>query len=449
MSRASRVPRRTYPSDLSGQWRALQNDPLLARFAASRERLACDPYRPLYHFTSPENALNDPNGLCFWQGRWHLFYQGYPPEDPRQHWGHAVSDDLIHWQDLPYAIYPDPEECCFSGATLVEPDRVLAMYHGTECGNMLAVSDDPLLLRWRKLTGGPVIPMRSADGAPLPYSVFDPCIWKKGEAYYALSGGTLPHPVTGRRTRAEFLFRSEDLVHWTYLHPFLEGDGFGRPGDDGACPYFWPLGERHLLLHFSHMSGGKYLIGDYDRDRDVFRVCNGGSFNSGSWYAGGVHAPSAAPDGQGGVIAIWNLNVGKPTPGWDQVMSLPRRLTLTGAYRDELAIEPAGNTDALRTAHVHVGETALPAGREVVLDGVEGDVLELRAVFDPRNVPALELNAARARPAGGHPHSVLPPARQYQLGNVRRDGLDRGARQPACSGRHVRLAAAGRGDPRA
>ena len=68
-----------------------------------------------------------------------------PPEDPRQHWGHAISKDLIHWRDLPYAIYPDPEECCFSGASLVEKDRVIAMYHGTKVGNMVAVSSDPLL----------------------------------------------------------------------------------------------------------------------------------------------------------------------------------------------------------------------------------------------------------------------------------------------------------------
>ena len=66
---------------------------------AAREAKAGDPHRPFYHYVNPENNLNDPNGLCFWQGRWHLFYQGYPPEDPRVHWGHAISDDLIHWRD--------------------------------------------------------------------------------------------------------------------------------------------------------------------------------------------------------------------------------------------------------------------------------------------------------------------------------------------------------------
>lgn len=149
----SSVPKYTYASTLDEQEKQIQTDPLVLRFAESRKRQSKDPYRPAYHFVSPESTLNDPNGLCYWQGNWHMFYQGYPPEDRRQHWGHAVSKDLIHWKDLPYAIYPGPERAVFSGATLVEDNRVIAMYHGTTVGNMVAVSDDPLLLNWEKLTG--------------------------------------------------------------------------------------------------------------------------------------------------------------------------------------------------------------------------------------------------------------------------------------------------------
>jgi beta-fructofuranosidase len=105
----SAVPKSTFARTLQEQEQQLKNDPLMLRFADSRKRQSKDPYRPLYHFVSPESTLNDPNGLCFWQGNWHMFYQGYPPEDRRQHWGHAVSKDLIHWRDLPYAIYPSPE----------------------------------------------------------------------------------------------------------------------------------------------------------------------------------------------------------------------------------------------------------------------------------------------------------------------------------------------------
>ena len=102
----SLVPKFQFGETIEQQEAELARNPLLERMRKSRNELASDPHRPLYHFVSPEGRLNDPNGLCFWQDNWHLFYQGYPPEDPRQHWGHAVSDDLIHWRDLPYSIHP-------------------------------------------------------------------------------------------------------------------------------------------------------------------------------------------------------------------------------------------------------------------------------------------------------------------------------------------------------
>jgi beta-fructofuranosidase len=356
--------------------------------------MADDPYRPIYHYVNPEGRLNDPNGLCFWQGRWHLFYQAYPPEDPRQHWGHAVSDDLIHWRDLPLAIYPHPEDKCFSGATLVEEDRVIAIYHGIAAGTMVAVSRDPLLLNWEKVTGQAVIPLPSAGDPPLPYNIFDPCIWSSGGMYYALTAGTTNEGPGGKPVRAEFLHRSKDLANWEYLHPFLEDDRYGMVGDDGACPYFWPIGDRHILLHFSHTSGGKYLLGDYDTDRDKFVVTYGSDFNFGPHAPGGVHAPSACPDGKGGVIAIFNMNPAKPTEGWNQIMTLPRRLTLID--RDLLGVEPAGAIESLRGEHAHIDTRILPANEEVVLEGVRGNAMELVAEIDPKGAPMVELNVLRS-----------------------------------------------------
>ncbi len=389
----SKVPFYTFPDTLEEQEAALAKNPLMQRLIESRKTYANDPHRPIYHYVNPEARLNDPNGLCYWQDRWHLFYQAYPPEDTRQHWGHAVSDDLVHWRDLPYCIYPNPERCCFSGATLVEEDRVIAMYHGTEVGNIVALSDDPLLLNWKKVAGKAVIPMEMPEGVHWAPRVFDPCIWKKDGAYYALSGGTLPNGPAGKPIRANFLFRSEDLEHWEYLHPFIENDQYTMVGDDGACPYFWPIGDRHIFLFFSHMSGGQYLLGDYDTNRDKFVVTHGAKFNFGPYGPAGVHAPSAAPDGKDGVIVIFNMNSGKPTDRWNQIMTLPRRLSVEG---DTLSIEPAGDIESLRRDHVNVAARVLPANQETVIHTVSGSAIEIAAEIDPKEASSIDINVLRS-----------------------------------------------------
>ncbi len=407
----SLVPKYTFSSTLAEQEKELADNPLLVRFAESRKTLLQDPHYPRYHFCSPENRLNDPNGLCFWQGRWHLFYQGYPPEDPRQHWGHAVSDDLIHWRDLPYAIYPNPEHACFSGSTLVEDNRVIAMYHGTHVGSMVALSDDPLLLNWEKVTGKAVIPYAKSGEPELPYNIFDPCIWKEGEYYYALTAGG----GRGKRVRAEFLHRSKNLANWEYLHEFLENDYFGLIGDDGACPYFWPIGDKHILLHFSHMSGGKYMLGDYDTKRQKFVVTDAGDFNHGPVGPGGVHAPSACPDGKGGVISIFNINPAKSTPGYNQLMSLPMRLSLQGGGSvKHLRIEPAGDIAALRGEHQRIENIKLPANQEIVLDEISGNTVEMLVEIEHMNAMMIELNVLRSPGAEEFTRIIFQHNRGYR-----------------------------------
>ena len=363
------TPSYTFAETLEEQEEQLKTNPLMIRFAESRNRLASDRYRPLYHFVSPESQLNDPNGLCFWQGRWHLFYQAYPPDEfpnpedipkRRQHWGHAVSEDLVHWRDLPYAIYPGIERMSFSGSTVVEEDQVVAFYPGVHAGQMVAISDDPLLLNWDKF--GPV---NSGMG--------DSCIWKEGDTYLGL---------TGRR-----LWSSTDLMNWEDLGEFYSGV-------EGACPNFVPIGDKHILLGFSHTTGGYYLLGNYDMNSRQYVVYDRGEFNHGFVSPGGVHAPSAASDGQGAVICVWNINDGKPSEEWDQIMSLPQRLTLGPDER--LRIQPVPALSALRHEHRHVSDMVLPANEEVVLDGIQGDTMELDVEIDPKMARWVQLSILRS-----------------------------------------------------
>lgn len=390
----SKVPHFTFKNTLQEQEDQLKDNTLITRFAESRKKLSSDRFRPVYHYVNPEGNLNDPNGLCYWKGNWHLFYQAYPPEDPRQHWGHAISNDLVHWRDLPYAIYPNPERAVFSGSSYVEDNRVIAMYHGTMVGNMVAVSSDPLLLNWTKVTGNAVIPLASSSGFTEPYSVFDPCIWKKDSIYYSLSAGRMPNGPGGRPVRANFLYKSKDLAKWEFVHEFVKDDRFTLIGDDGACPYFWPIGNRYIMNFFSHMSGGQYLLGDYDKKNEQFIVTSAGKYNNGAAGPCGVHAPSATPDGKGGVIIIFNMNPGRPAEGWNQIMTLPRRLTLIS--KDAIGQEPAGDLSSLHYNAKHTGTVKLPANTEIVLKEIKGNALEMNAEINMMNSQLVELDVLRS-----------------------------------------------------
>jgi beta-fructofuranosidase len=367
----SPTPKFTFAETLEEQEQQLQTNSLMRRFADSRKQLAADPYRPAYHFVSPESQMNDPNGLCFWRGRWHMFYQAYPPDEfpnpvdipkRRQHWGHAVSEDLVHWRDLPYAIYPGIERMCFSGGTVAESNQVVAFYNGIAAGQMVAIARDPLLLNWEKIEGNPV----SQTGAPGG----DGCIWKEGSAYFGLASGRLA--------------TSQNLVDWKPCGVF--------PNE--ACPTFLPIADKHILLMFSHATGGYYQLGDYDRKNFHFTPYEHGRFNHGTVSPGGVHAPSAASDSQGGVINILNINDGRHSDDWDQIMSLAQRLTLGPDKR--LRIEPVAAVALLRGPVRHLAETVLPANQEMVLGEVQGNCLELEAEIDPQMSRWVQLNVLRS-----------------------------------------------------
>lgn len=383
----------TYPNALEEQIEALKTDETLRRFADSRKRLAFDPYRPLYHFSPPGNVMNDPNGLCEWQGRYHLFYQFRPagPQD-RVHWGHTVSDDLIHWRDLPIALYPDTERDCFSGQTLVEQARVVAMYHGTLAGNAIATASDPLLLNWQKHPHNPVIPgdVENVGGANIlpvaangaEYRVFDPCIWKEDDGYYALSG-TFKDGIRGVDcVGVDHLFRSPDLAVWEYLGPLIEDRFFTEPGEDAAVPNFWPIGnDKHMLLLFSHKRAGRYYIGHYDAITHRFKPEAHGRMNYGPWMGGSLHAPSATIDSSGRYLGIFNIKEGREPHGWNDIMTLPRHYYLDA--NDSLLMEPAGDVESLRFDHRHVDAMEIPANSEVVLEDIRGQAIEIDAVIDP------------------------------------------------------------------
>ena len=354
----------------------------------TRRGFAKDPHRPQYHFLSPSNFLGDPNGTIFWKGTYHLFYQHNPKgayDDPTlMHWGHANSEDLVHWTDLPIAIAPTPGgpdgRGCYSGSAVDNNGVPTIIYYGSPSGICIATSDDDLLM-WKKYNGNPVIP--HPPKGEVEWRLWDPCAWKEGDTWYSLSGGGFE----GVRDTA-FLFRSKDFVDWEYMHPLYE------PGNESDCsvPNFFSLGNKHVLLFASHKRGVQYYIGTYADHK--FHPEHHGRMNFGEFTLSSGHlcAGITLEDGEGRRIFFGWITEGRSeeaqrVSGWSGVMSLPRVLSLFDDGR--MRMEPAPELETLRRNHRQLSDLHLPADSIVPLEEIRGECMEITADFEPSDAREL------------------------------------------------------------
>jgi beta-fructofuranosidase len=307
--------------------------------------------------------MNDPNGPVFWKGKYHMFYQ-YNPDGAYwgdMHWGHAVSPDMVHWKHLPIALAPTPGSAdalgCFTGSAVIDGDRVSILYTGispapaseatihsdnltareSQC---LATALDDELTEWRK-DPSPVI-----AGPPEGLTVAgfrDPCPWREGDRWYTGIGSG----VRGAHGMV-LLYESKDLRHWNYLHPLMSDTDFSTPETTGAmweCPDFFPLGDRHVLIH-SARGKSWWQCGIFDPRELRFHAETGGQLDYGSYYA-----PKTQLDRFGNRILWGWIQETRPEAeyryaGWAGVMSLPRVLSLSRDHR--LQFDPPPAVGALR-----------------------------------------------------------------------------------------------------
>lgn len=348
---------------------------------AIRERFAHDTHRPVYHFLPPSNWMNDPNGFIHWNSKYHLFYQHNPSGAlwGNIHWGHTVSDDLIHWTDLPIALSPTPggpdEAGCFSGCAVNNNGVPTFIYTGTRGQHheiqtqCVAISDDGLFT-WKKHRANPVLADIPAESHQTR-DFRDPYVWKEADAWYMVIGSRI-QDVGG----AVFLYRSADLLNWEYLHPLLTGDK-QRNGVIWECPNFFKLGNEWVLIVSAHMGNATdtvlYWVGSFEDHQ--FKPVYEGVLDYGQYYA-----PLSIGDAQDRrIIIAWLREARSPQQqekaGWSGVQSIPRVLTLDN---HRLLMKPVSTLESVRSKHhQYTSADLLDNG---FLD-VEGQSLDIDAVF--------------------------------------------------------------------
>ncbi len=338
-----------------------------------RQALAADPHRPRYHFLPPDGWTNDPNGVIQWEDSYHLFYQHNPhgPFWGTIHWGHAVSTDLVHWEDLPIALEPSrngpDKDGCFSGCAVNDNGVPTLLYTGfadTKQTQCLATSRDGLLT-WEKYAGNPVLATPPEGVRPLDFR--DPWVWREGDAWYMVL-------VSGRPEGGgmALLYRAADLRRWEPLPHLLTGE-VEETGEVWECPNFFPLGDKHVLIvsvwpkHSVH-----YFVGTFAAERFV-PESRGVLDPDGSLYA-----PLTLGDAQGrrllwGWLDEQRSREVQRAAGWAGVMSLPRVLSLDeGELRTDFAPELRG----LRQKYTKM--SSLDVAGTVKVEGVKSRALELR-----------------------------------------------------------------------
>ncbi|WP_367568767.1 glycoside hydrolase family 32 protein [Lacrimispora sp.] len=230
------------------------------------------PYREQYHFQAFRNWINDPNGLCWFNGRYHMFYQHNPhsQEWNNMYWGHAVSLDLVHWVHLPFVLQPQKEilqDCskkggAFSGSALVEGDKVkfyLTRHIGPripgseqyEYQTMMESSDMIHFTEEKTVIETPPSGVNPGDFR-------DPKVWKSEGYYYMVLASKI------RDKAAILLYGSEDSYKWNYIGPLLEEETRGISTFE--CPDAFELDRKFVAMGAwmtHHDECGRYQMTRY------------------------------------------------------------------------------------------------------------------------------------------------------------------------------------------
>ncbi|MER6010741.1 glycoside hydrolase family 32 protein [Streptomyces bluensis] len=361
-------------------------------------------HRPVAHLRPPANWINDPNGLVFHDGTYHVCYQ-YNPYGTRHanmHWGHFRSPDLVSWEPLPIALTPTSggvdEDGCFSGNAVSGGDRIIAFYSAYRRDRW----DQPVTTATSRDNGltftprGNLLIPQPPEGTTM---YRDPYVWRDRDSWRMLVGASL---ADGRA--AAVLYDSPDLETWTYRGPFHTGspEPVGLPeaqlltGEGWECPQYLPAGPGRGALIVAAWD-------DHDGPRSVVTMV--GEEHDHVLHAGPPQLLDHGPDfyapallhAPGGRWLLWGWSweareeEWSDADGWAGMLTLPREITVTEDGRTHQ--QPAAEIRALRGDRI-LHDAGLSSTTEPVDLGTVGRSFDLTARLHATGTAGLRLVTA-------------------------------------------------------
>ncbi|MEI7731882.1 MAG: glycoside hydrolase family 32 protein [Verrucomicrobiota bacterium] len=336
------------------------------------DQLYREPLRGQLHFSPRRGWNNDPNGMVFADGEYHLYFQHNPYGWPwgNMHWGHAVSRDLVHWEELPIALYPHQfGDWAFSGGAVVDKNNtsgwkksdnelIVATYTSTGRGECIVYSNDRGRT-FQEFEGNPIIKHKGRDPRPL---------------WYAPGKHWVVAVYDFEKEKSIALYTSPDLKTWTFqsrIADFFEcADLFELPVDGDVAKKKWVLTA----------ASSDYMIGTFDGKNFTPETPKLKGHLGKGFYA----AQTFSHDPKGRIVQVGWLQTATVGMPFNQAMSFPLILNLrTTPEGPRLTWTPAPELESLRAKSHRCDATTLQPDSANPLAGVTGELVELRAEFEP------------------------------------------------------------------
>jgi len=348
-----------------------------------QEKWGSEPNRPQFHFSQKVGWNNDPNGMVYYKGEWHLYFQLNPVALPwgNMTWGHAVSTDLVHWKQLPNVFHHRPGDAMFSGGAAVdwknvggwktgENDVIIATWTSTGRGECIAYSND----RGRTFTeykGNPIIKHGGRDPKPLWYE-YDADDKPISDAAKKLGGHWVIAIYDTKGGRNIAFHTSTDLKKWTeqsHLMGYYEcAELFSLPVD----------GDKKKTRWVVFAADARYAIGDFDGK--TFTPDHKGKYqlHHGNYYASQLF--SDAPDGRR--IQIGWAKIGMGSSPFNQTFSFATELSLR-TTKDGVRMFglPVREIEKIRGKSFKTADKPLTPGKPVAMK-TSGALFDIRAEFE-------------------------------------------------------------------